>query len=146
MSRGPTLKKGDKVYLLNKNFQNKRLNKKLDSMKLEPFQILIKVSKVNYRLRLLEGILRVNSIFHVCILKLVLAEALLNKVGEVIDDLEYEVQLIVDEKKDDRTQYKVYQKRYLPKDNTQEPRENLERVQEVITSFFRSQRSRTRKS
>ena len=39
-SRGLDLKKGDKVWLLYKNFKSRRLSKKLDHIKLGPFIIL----------------------------------------------------------------------------------------------------------
>ena len=38
-SVGPTLKKGDKVYLLQKNVVTKRPSDKLDHKKLGPFEI-----------------------------------------------------------------------------------------------------------
>ncbi len=46
----PQLKKGDKVYLYIKNLKSKRLNRKLDYIKVRPF--LIKQSKgpINYKL------------------------------------------------------------------------------------------------
>jgi hypothetical protein len=49
---GPTLKEGDKVYLLRKNIATKRPSDKLDHKKLGPFEIVEIKSLVNYRLKL----------------------------------------------------------------------------------------------
>ena len=51
-SIGPTLKEGDKVYLLRKNIATKRPSDKLDHKKLRPFEITKKKGLVNYRLKL----------------------------------------------------------------------------------------------
>ena len=48
-----TLKKGNKVYLLWKNICTNRLSNKLDFKKIGPFEILEKISIVNYKLKLL---------------------------------------------------------------------------------------------
>ena len=53
VSEGLDLKEGDKVYLLTKNFESKRLNKKLNHVKMGPFKIISKVTEVIYRLNLL---------------------------------------------------------------------------------------------
>ena len=55
-SVGPTLKKGDKVYLLRKNIVTKRPSDKLDHKKLGPFEIIKVKGLVNYRLKLLKTI------------------------------------------------------------------------------------------
>ena len=39
-SEGPDLKEGDKVWLLHKNFKSWRLSKKLDYVRLGPFEII----------------------------------------------------------------------------------------------------------
>jgi len=51
-SKGLDLKKGDKVWLLYKNFKLRRLSKKLDYVKIGPFKIIVKISEVTYRLNL----------------------------------------------------------------------------------------------
>ena len=53
-SVGPTLKEGDKVYLLRKNVATKRPSDKLYHKKLRPFEIAEKKGPVNYRLKLLK--------------------------------------------------------------------------------------------
>jgi hypothetical protein len=45
---GPDLKKGKKVFLLQKNIKTKRLSQKLDHPKLGPFLIEEKLGPVNY--------------------------------------------------------------------------------------------------
>jgi hypothetical protein len=52
ISKGLDLKKGDKVWLLYKNFKSRWLSKKLDYIKLRPFRILKKVTEINYKLDL----------------------------------------------------------------------------------------------
>jgi len=44
----PTLKKGDKVYLLRRNIKIKRSSDKLDHKKLGPFKIEKVLSLINY--------------------------------------------------------------------------------------------------
>jgi hypothetical protein len=56
VSKGLDFKKGDKVWLLYKNFKSRRLSKKLDYIKLGPFKISRKVTEVNYKLDLLAKI------------------------------------------------------------------------------------------
>src|SRR5277367_5667585 len=52
-SEGPDLEEGAKVWLLYKNFNSKRLSKKLDYVKIGLFKILKKVIEVTYKLDLL---------------------------------------------------------------------------------------------
>jgi hypothetical protein len=67
-SVGPTLKEGDKVYLLRKNIVTKRPSDKLDHKKLGLFEIAEQKGPVNYRLKLLKTI-RIHPVFHVSLLK-----------------------------------------------------------------------------
>ena len=55
-SKGPNLKKGDKVQLLYKIFKSRQLSKKLDHIKLRLFKILKKVIKIIFKLDLLARI------------------------------------------------------------------------------------------
>ena len=52
ISEGPDLKKGDKVWLLHKNFKSWQLSKKLDYVKLKLFKIKAKVLNLTYKLDL----------------------------------------------------------------------------------------------
>jgi hypothetical protein len=65
---GPTLKEGDKVYLLRKNIATKRPNNKLDHKKLGLFKIAKIKSLVNYRLKLLKTI-KIHLVFYMSLLK-----------------------------------------------------------------------------
>jgi hypothetical protein len=66
---GPTLKKGDKVYLLRKNVATKRPSDKLDHKKLRPFEITEVKGPVNYRLKLPKTI-KIHPTFYISLLKL----------------------------------------------------------------------------
>ena len=50
--KGPTLERGDKVYLSTKNLHLKRPSKKLDHVQIRLFEIEKCTGKVNYQLRL----------------------------------------------------------------------------------------------
>ena len=50
--KGPDLKGGDKVWLLYKNILSRQLSKKLNYIKLGPFEIKKKITEVNYKLDL----------------------------------------------------------------------------------------------
>jgi hypothetical protein len=65
---GPTLKKGDKVYLLQKNIVTKQLSDKLDHKKLGLFKIAKIKSLVNYRLKLPKTI-KIHLVFYMSLLK-----------------------------------------------------------------------------
>jgi len=67
-SKGPDLKKGDKVWLLYKNFKSQQLNKKLDYVKLGPFKILAKILNLIYKLDLLAK-MRIYLVQYIAILK-----------------------------------------------------------------------------
>ena len=69
-SKGPDLKKGDKVQLLYKNFKSRQLNKKLDYIKLKLFIVKVKILEVTYRLNLLKKI-KIYPIQHIAMLELV---------------------------------------------------------------------------
>lgn len=67
----PKLKRGDKVYLLSKNFRRKqgdRPSKKLDFKKVGPFKIKEQIRKVNFRLKLPET-MRIHPVFHISLLE-----------------------------------------------------------------------------
>ena len=55
-SKGLDFKRGNKVWLLYKNFKSRQPSKKLDHVKLGPFEILEKISPVIYKLNLLSKI------------------------------------------------------------------------------------------
>ena len=67
-SKGPDLKKEDNVWLLHKNFKNRRLSKKLDYIKLGLFRILAKVLNLTYKLDLPARI-KIYPVQHIAMLK-----------------------------------------------------------------------------
>jgi hypothetical protein len=80
--KGPSLKEGDKVYLLRKHIKTKRLSDKLDHKKLGPFKIRKVVSSSNYELQL-PSTIRIHPIFHILLLELVPDSVKLTKPVEV---------------------------------------------------------------
>ena len=70
MFKGLNFKKGDKVYLLTKNFKSKRLSKKLNYIKMGLFKIINKVTEVIYRLDLLLKI-KIHLVYYIAMLELV---------------------------------------------------------------------------
>ena len=73
---GPTLKEGDKVYLLRRNIRSDKPIKKLDTVKLGPFKILRKKRPVNYELELPKR-MRIYLVFYVLLLEPVTPDATL---------------------------------------------------------------------
>src|SRR5689334_17585052 len=74
-SIGPTLKEGDRVYLLRKNIITKRLSSKLDYKKLGPFKIRKVKGKMNYELALPKTI-NIYPVFYISLLELAPPRAL----------------------------------------------------------------------
>ena len=68
VSEGLDLKKGDKVYLLTKNFKSKRFSKKLNHIKIGLFKIINKVTEVIYRLDLLLKI-KIHPVYYITMLE-----------------------------------------------------------------------------
>ena len=68
--KGPDFKRENKVYLLMKNFESKRLSKKLNHIKIGLFRIINKIIKISYRLDLLLKI-KIQLVHYIIILKLV---------------------------------------------------------------------------
>jgi hypothetical protein len=76
--KGPTLKGGDKVYLLRHNIRSNKLIKKLDIVKLGPFRVRQKKGPVSYKLELLKRI-RIHLVFHISLLELAVLDATLKQ-------------------------------------------------------------------
>jgi hypothetical protein len=96
----PTLKEGDKVYLIQRNIQIKRLNTKLDHKKLGLFKIKRVIGLVNYKLALPKT-MNIYLVFHISLLELILLGVLLAPVTEielVNPNTEYKVEEILDHK------------------------------------------------
>ena len=73
ISKGPDLEEGDKVWLLHKNILSRRPSKKLNYIKLKPFKIKKKITKVNYKLDLPAKI-KIYLVQYITILELVYGE------------------------------------------------------------------------
>ena len=64
-----TLKKRDKVYLLQKNIETTRSSNKLDHVKIRPFKIIRNIKETSFELKLLKSMQQRHSVFHVFLLK-----------------------------------------------------------------------------
>jgi len=64
------LKKKNKVYFLTKNLRTRKLNKKLNYIKVESFFVKKTKKLVNYKLNLLKNI-KIFLVFYILLLKLV---------------------------------------------------------------------------
>ncbi|KAM0713613.1 hypothetical protein Q7P37_010575 [Cladosporium fusiforme] len=86
--KGPTLKEGDKVYLLRRNIKSKKQSKKLDAVKLGPFRIRRKKGPVSFELELPRK-MRIHPVFHISLLEPATPDATLQ---EEVEDLDPEIQ------------------------------------------------------
>jgi hypothetical protein len=96
----PTLKKKDKIYLIQRNIQIKQPNTKLDHKKLGLFKIKRIIGLVNYKL-VLPKTINIHLVFHISLLELVLLGVLLAPVTEIEPinpNKEYKVEEILDHK------------------------------------------------
>ena len=98
--RDPTLKEGNKVYLLRRNIKTKRSSNKLDHIKLESFRILEAKESINFKLNL-SALMRIRSIFHIFLLKSAHPDAPIQTKSSGIDpesqNVEYEVEDILNQ-------------------------------------------------
>ena len=126
--KGPTLKKGDRVYLLRKNFKTQRPSDKLDFKKLGPFEIKEVKGTVNYELKLLKT-MQMHLVFHISLLKLAPNSAPRTPNTDIVVknmDMEYDVKEILDSKYVRHTlHYLVKWLDYLEVENSWEPTTNL---------------------
>jgi len=67
-SEGPDLKKGDKVWLLHKNFKSQQPSKKLDYIKLGPFRIIARILNLTYKLDL-PAKMKIYPVQHIAMLE-----------------------------------------------------------------------------
>jgi len=132
----PTLKRGDKVYLLRRNIRTKRPSNKLDFKKIGPFKILEKRSTVNYKLELPKG-MRIHPVFHISLLEPAPKNAKIQTDIEVEpDEGEYEVEEILDRRvKGRQEEYLIKWKGYDDSENTWEPRKHLRNCPEKLHQF-----------
>lgn len=96
--KGPSFKKGDKVYLTRKNIKTKQPNNKLDCKQIRPFKVKRKISNTNYELSLPRSI-QIHPIFHISLLEPALPRAQFDKTTELEDEEEYGVEKILDHRR-----------------------------------------------
>ena len=131
------LKKGSKVWLLYKNFKLRQLSKKLDHVKLRPFKIIVKISKVMYKLDLLKKI-KIYLVQYIIILKPTYKdlELLVYKI-DIYRGQEKDEQLIkkiINYKEiNNKMWFKVLQESY--KEIIQELKENLKNTKDKIKVY-----------
>src|SRR5207248_11804528 len=129
----PELKKGDKVYLLQKNIQIDHPNKKLDFKKLGPYAVTSKKNYLNYEIEIPDN-KNFFNVFHISLLEpapndvrlsLTIVQPNTMDPEENDDDHEWEIQKILDSRyQDGLLQYQIYWKGYNTEDATWEPAEN----------------------
>ena len=73
----PTLKKRNKVYLLQKNIETTRSSNKLDHVKIRPFKIIRDIKETSFELKLSEKMQWKHSVFYIFLLKSALAKVLI---------------------------------------------------------------------
>ncbi|KAM0712543.1 hypothetical protein Q7P37_011640 [Cladosporium fusiforme] len=85
---GPTLKEGDRVYLLRRNIKSKKQSKKLDAVKLGPFKIRRKKGPVSFELEIPKK-MRIHPVFHISLLEPATPDTTLQ---DEVEDLDPEIQ------------------------------------------------------
>ena len=139
-SQEPTLKKGDKVYLLRKNIRTKRPSDKLDHKKLGPFEIKRVKGPLNYELALPKT-MNIYPTFHISLLEPApegAPPAPKTEIDPVNPNAEYEVEEILDCKLvRGQTKYLVRWKNYPPSEDSWEPKGNLKNCSEMQEEFHR---------
>ena len=138
-SQEPSLKGGDKVYLLRKHIKTTRPSSKLDWKKLGPYRIITKVSDVNYRLELPKGS-RLHPVFHISLLEPAPKNATVETDTAIQPEFEpdvYEVEKILDKRSvKGRTEYLVKWKDYSEAESSWEPTKNLN-CPDLLRQFLR---------
>jgi transposase InsO family protein len=134
---GPDLKKGEKVFLLQKNIKTKRPSRKLDHPKLGPFLIEEKLGPVNYRLQLPDTMRRIHPVFHISLLESAPRDATLAQNIELADETEeYEVEQVLDmQMVNNQPFYLIKWKGYDTSENTWEPINNLTNCQQLLQNY-----------
>jgi len=145
---GPILKKGDKVYLLRRNIKSDKPSKKLDAVKLGPFEIEEKKGPVTFKLRLPKA-MRVHPVFHISLLEPAAPDAALQTEAPPLDPEVQEPTYHVDKILDDRCEngqqeYLVKWKGYSDTETTWEPLEHFNSKAPV--QRYHRQRSRRKET
>ena len=131
----PQLKKGDKVYLLTKNWKTKKpKTKKLDNIKVRLFSVKEKTGPVNIKIRLPRDT-RVYPNFHISMIELADQSTPLQEIFhyQPEEEQEFEVEQILARK---GQPYLVKWKEYPDLENTWEPLKNLVNCQLLLRQFW----------
>ena len=133
---GPILKGGDRVYLLTKNLPALRLSKKLDAIRIGPFEIKKRIKEVNYELRLPKN-MRIRPVFHISLLEPAPADAPLETNIEMeSDQTDYEVEQLLDVRKfGNQWRYLIRWKNYSPGEDSWEPLKCLRNCPKKLEQF-----------
>jgi hypothetical protein len=148
--RGPTpsFQIGDKVMLDASNYPSIRPSRKLSERRYGPFQIIEKVSDLNYRLKL-PSTWKIHPVFHVDQLRKYHEDPEKPNFTEPAPDLvegreEYEVEKVLDAQfrflqgtRKKALHFLVKWVGYHDKDNTWEPLENVKNSQDLIDEFYK---------
>jgi len=145
--RDVTYQVGDFVLLNSRNItldvESRRPSKKLQSRYIGPFEIIEKMSPVNYKLKLPDT-MKIHPVFHVSLLQKYLknTEEFPNRqippppVEQVEGQEEYEVEKVLDHRvRYGKDEYLIKWKGYANHDATWEPVEHLQNAQEAIQDF-----------
>ena len=124
--KGPTLERGDKVYLSTKNLRSKRLSKKLDHVRIRLFKIKKCTGKVNYQLRLPRKA-RIHRVFHILLLEPAPSDTEIKTEWNFKDnEEEYDVERILDSRRNrQKTEYLVKWLGFDKEENLWEPTKNF---------------------
>ena len=129
------LKKGDKVYLLTRNWKTKKpKTKKLDNIKVRPFSVKEKTGPVNVKIRLPRDT-RVHPNFHILMIEPADQSTPLQETFhyQPKEEQEFKVEQILARKSQ---QYLVKWKGYPDSENTWEPLKNLVNCQLLLQQFW----------
>ena len=138
LKMAPQLKKGDKVYLLTRNWKTKKpRTKKLDHVKVGLFSVEERTRPVNIRLRLPRDA-RVHPNFHILMIEPADQSTPLQETFhyQPEEEQEFEVKQILARK---GQQYLVKWKGYPDSENTWEPLKNLVNCQLLLRQFRQEQ-------
>ena len=134
----PQLKKGDKVYLLTRNWKTKKpKTKKLDNIKVRLFSVEEKTGPVNIKIQLPRDA-RVYPNFHILMIEPADQSTPLQETFyyQPEEEQEFEVEQILARKSQ---QYLVKWKGYPDPENTWEPLKNLANCQLLLRQFQQEQ-------
>ena len=143
-SRGPMLKKEDKVYLLWKNIETTRSSNKLNHVKIGPFKIIRNIKRVSFELELPEDMQQKHPVFHISLLKP--ASDIISVLEQVLDNylMEqedwYKVESILKHKNINKQKhYLVKWKNYPDLKNTWKLEWNLDECLKIIEKYLQQQ-------